>query len=139
MISPEQFIARCDDAQLLHETQEHEDAQLEKELAALCALTGYQAQFWRLDTAYVGTGLRWVTINDEKGHLVTQGVVEDILHGLVAERDWENDAPFSIFTPTPSARERTEPAGPPFVNPADFLRGLAVVAGLYEVLADHAD
>jgi hypothetical protein len=80
MISPDEFLHRCEQVKEQFTQQGRERQQLTRELAALCVLTGARAEFLYDHNAQL-TGLR---VSDPGGDLVTSGPVDKVLAELVA-------------------------------------------------------
>src|ERR1700733_15820218 len=98
MISPDEFLRRCEQVRAEFAVEGRERQQLTRELAALCALTGAQAESVCDHNSQL-TGLR---VSDPGGNLVISGPVDEVLAELVA-------VPVSYQNRRPSsgARHRT--------------------------------
>jgi hypothetical protein len=107
MISPDEFLRRCEQVRAEFAVEVTKRQQLTRELAALCALTGARAESVCDQNSQL-TGLR---VSDPGGNLVISGPVDEVLAELVAV-----PALYQNRTPSPSARHRTrspETAAPP--------------------------
>jgi hypothetical protein len=80
MISPDEFLRRCERARAEFAVEGRDRQQLTRELAALCALTGARAESV-CDHNFQLTGLR---VSDPGGNLVISGPVDKVLAELVA-------------------------------------------------------
>ena len=80
MISPDEFLRRCEQAKAEQAGQGKERQQLTRELAALCALTGARAEsVYGLNSELAG-----LRVFDPGGELVISGSLDDVLAELVA-------------------------------------------------------
>lgn len=103
MISPDEFLRRCERVKVECAAEGKERQQLTRELAALCTLTGARAESL-YDYNFQLTGLR---VSDPGGDLVISGSVDEVLAELVA-------APASYQDRGPDRRPRdSRPAAPP--------------------------
>jgi hypothetical protein len=98
MISPDEFLRRCEQVRAVFAVQGRARQQLTRELAALCALTGARAESLCDHNSQL-TGLR---VSDPGGNLVISGPVDDVLAELVAM-----PASHQNREPHPGARHRT--------------------------------
>jgi len=80
MISPDEFLRRCERVKVEFAVEGRDRQQLTCELAALCALTGARAESL-YDCNSQLTGLR---VSDPGGDLVIAGQVDEVLAELVA-------------------------------------------------------
>jgi hypothetical protein len=80
MISTDEFLRRCEQVRAEFAVEGRERQQLTRELAALCALTGAQAESVCDHNSQL-TGLR---VRDPGGNLVISGPVDEVLAELVA-------------------------------------------------------
>jgi hypothetical protein len=80
MISTDEFLRRCEQVRAEFADEGRERQQLTRELAALCALTGAQAESLCDHNSQL-TGLR---VRDPGGNLVISGPVDEVLAELVA-------------------------------------------------------
>ena len=80
MISPDEFLRRCEQAKAEQAVEGRERHQLARELAALCTLTGARAENV-YGHSHELTGLR---VFDPGGNLVISGTVDEVLAELVA-------------------------------------------------------
>ncbi|MGH3231178.1 MAG: hypothetical protein ACRDOA_21815 [Streptosporangiaceae bacterium] len=80
MISPDEFLRRCERARAEFAVEGRDRQQLTRELAALCALTGARAESVCDHNSQL-TGLR---VSDPGGNLVISGPVDEVLAELVA-------------------------------------------------------
>jgi hypothetical protein len=98
MISPDEFLRRCEQVRAEFAVEGRARQQLTRELAALCALTGARAETLCDHNSQL-TGLR---VSDPGGNLVISGPVDEVLAELVA-------VPVSYQNRRPSsgARHRT--------------------------------
>jgi hypothetical protein len=80
MISPDEFLRRCEQVRAVFAVQGRARQQLTRELAALCALTGARAESLCDHNSQL-TGLR---VSDPGGNLVISGPVDEVLAELVA-------------------------------------------------------
>jgi len=111
MISPDEFLRRCEQVRAEFAVEVTKRQQLTRELAALCALTGARAESVCDQNSQL-TGLR---VSDPGGNLVISGPVDQVLAELVA-------VPVSYQNrgPNPSARHRTR-SSETAVQPPDQL------------------
>jgi hypothetical protein len=110
MISPDEFLRRCEQVRAEFAVEGRERQQLTRELAALCALTGARAESV-YDQSSQLTGLR---VSDPGGNLVISGPVDEVLAELVA-------VPAS-YQNRPSRSARHRPRSPEIAaRPADQL------------------
>ena len=98
MISPDEFLRRCEHVRGVFAVQGRARQQLTRELAALCALTGARAESLCDHNSQL-TGLR---VSDPGGNLVISGPVDEVLAELVAM-----PASYQNRGPGPGARHRT--------------------------------
>ena len=98
MISPDEFLRRCEQVRAEFAVEVTKRQQLTRELAALCALTGARAESVCDQNSQL-TGLR---VSDPGGNLVISGPVDAVLAELVAV-----PASYRNRGPSPSARHRT--------------------------------
>jgi hypothetical protein len=111
MISPDEFLRRCEQVRAEFAVEGRQRQQLTRELAALCALTGARAESVCDHNSQL-TGLR---VSDPGGNLVISGPVDEVLAELVAA-----PASYQNRGPSPSARHR--PRSPEIAaQPADHL------------------
>jgi hypothetical protein len=90
MISPDEFLRRCERVKVEFAVEGRERQQLTCELAALCALTGARAESLYNDNSQL-TGLR---VSDPGGNLVISGPVDEVLAELVAvPTSYQNGGP----------------------------------------------
>ena len=80
MISPDEFLRRCERVKADFAAEGRARQQLTCELAALCTLTGARAESL-YDSRSQLTGLR---VSDPGGNLVISGPVDEVLAELVA-------------------------------------------------------
>ena len=80
MISPDEFLRRCEQVRAEFAVEGTVRQQLTRELAALCALTGARAENICDHNSQL-TGLR---VRDPGGNLVISGPVDEVLAELVA-------------------------------------------------------
>jgi hypothetical protein len=80
MISPDEFLRRCEQVRAEFAAEGTERQQLTRELAALCALTGARAESVCDHNSQL-TGMR---VRDPGGNLVISGPVDEVLAELVA-------------------------------------------------------
>jgi hypothetical protein len=80
MISPDEFLRRCEQVRAESAVEGRARQQLTRELAALCALTGARAESLCDHNSQL-TGLR---VSDPGGNLVISGPVDEVLAELVA-------------------------------------------------------
>jgi hypothetical protein len=79
MISPDEFLRRCEQAKAEQAVEGKERQQLTRELAALCALTGARAEsVYGLNYELAG-----VRVFDPGGELVISGTLDEVLTELV--------------------------------------------------------
>ena len=98
MISPDEFLRRCEQVRAEFAVEGRARQQLTRELAALCALTGARAETLCDHNSQL-TGLR---VSDPGGNLVISGPVDEVLAELVAvPPSYQNRGPSS------GARHRT--------------------------------
>jgi len=98
MISPDEFLRRCEQVRAVFAVQGRARQQLTRELAALCALTGARAESLCDHNSQL-TGLR---VSDPGGNLVISGPVDEVLAELVAMPAYHQNR-----EPHPGARHRT--------------------------------
>jgi len=98
MISPDEFLRRCEQVRAEFAVEGRARQQLTRELAALCALTGARAETLCDHNSQL-TGLR---VSDPGGNLVISGPVDEVLAELVAV-----PASYQSRGPGRSARHRT--------------------------------
>lgn len=111
MISPDEFLRRCEQVRAEFAVEGTKRQQLTRELAALCALTGARAESVCDHNSQL-TGLR---VSDPGGNLVISGPVDEVLAELVAV-----PASHQNQGPSPSARHRTR-SSETAAQPADRL------------------
>jgi hypothetical protein len=102
MISPDEFLRRCEWARAEFAVEGRDRQQLTRELAALCALTGARAESVCDHNSQL-TGLR---VSDPGGNLVISGPVDEVLAELVA-----GPASYQNRGPSRSARHRSHISG----------------------------
>jgi hypothetical protein len=79
MISPDEFLRRCEQAKAGQAVEGKERQQLTRELAALCALTGARAEsVYGLNSELAG-----LRVFDPGGELVISGSLDEVLTELV--------------------------------------------------------
>jgi len=105
MISPDEFLRRCEQVRAEFAVEGRERQQLTRELAALCALTGARAESVCDQNSQL-TGLR---VSDPGGNLVISGPVDEVLAELVA-------VPAS-YQNRPSRSARHRPRSPEIAAP----------------------
>src|SRR5580700_2613677 len=118
MISPDEFLRRCEQVRAESAVEGRTRQQLTRELAALCALTGARAESLCDHNSQL-TGLR---VSDPGGNLVISGPVDQVLAELVAmPTSYRNRGP------SPGARHRTrspetlgQPTDPLVAVPASY-------------------
>jgi hypothetical protein len=118
MISPDEFLRRCEQVRAEFAVEGRTRQQLTRELAALCALTGARAESLCDHNSQL-TGLR---VSDPGGNLVISGPVDEVLAELVAvPTSYRNRGP------SPGARHRprspeiaAQPAGQLVPAPAPY-------------------
>ena len=111
MISPDEFLRRCEQVRAEFAVEGKARQQLTRELAALCALTGARAENLCDHNSQL-TGLR---VSDPGGNLVISGPVDEVLAELVAV-----PATYRNRGPGPDARHRTR-SSETAARPADQL------------------
>jgi hypothetical protein len=111
MISPDEFLRRCEQVRAEFAVEGRDRQQLTRELAALCALTGARAESICDHNSQL-TGLR---VRDPGGNLVISGPVDEVLAELVAV-----PASYQNRGPSRSARHRPQISGTA-AHPADQL------------------
>lgn len=80
MISPDEFLHRCERVKVEFAAEGKDRQQLTRELAALCALTGA-----RVESVYdYNSQLTGLRVSDPGGDLVIAGHVDEVLAELVA-------------------------------------------------------
>jgi len=89
MISPDEFLHRCERVKVDFAVEGRERQQLTCELAALCALTGARAESL-YDYNSQLSGLR---VSDPGGDLVISGPVDEVLAELVAVPTYYQNRP----------------------------------------------
>lgn len=118
MISPDEFLRRCEQVRAEFAVEGRARQQLTRELAALCALTGARAETLCDHNSQL-TGLR---VSDPGGNLVISGPVDEVLAELVAvPPSYQNRGP------SPGARHRSrssqtvgQPTDPLVAVPASY-------------------
>ncbi len=116
MISPDEFLRRCEQVRAEFAVEVTKRQQLTRELAALCALTGARAESVCDHNSQL-TGLR---VSDPGGNLVISGPVDEVLAELVAV-----PASYRYQGPSPGARHRTR-SPEAVAQPADQLVAMPV-------------
>ena len=118
MISPDEFLRRCEQVRAEFAVEVTKRQQLTRELAALCALTGARAESLCDHNSQL-TGLR---VSDPGGNLVISGPVDEVLAELVAM-----PVSYQNRGPSPGARHRTrspetvgQPTDPLVAMPASY-------------------
>lgn len=114
MISPDEFLRRCEQVRAEFAVEGMKRQQLTRELAALCALTGARAESVCDNNSQL-TGLR---VSDPGGNLVISGPVDEVLAQLVAV-----PTAYQNRGPSPGARHRAR-SSETAVQPADQLVAL---------------
>jgi hypothetical protein len=116
MISPDEFLRRCERARAEFAVEGRDRQQLTRELAALCALTGARAESV-CDHNFQLTGLR---VSDPGGNLVISGPVDEVLAELVA-----GPASYQNRGPGRGARHRPHISGTAAQPAGQFVEGNA--------------
>ncbi len=126
MISPDEFLRRCERAKAEQVAEGKERQQLTRELAALCALTGARAESV-YDHKFELAGLR---VFDPGGELVISGSVDEVLAELMGCRP---EGPGRRRSQGPETMPDTavhEAAGSGIVSRSDFPAGQRPVPGV---------
>jgi hypothetical protein len=117
MISPDEFLRRCEQVRAEFAVEGRQRQQLTRELAALCALTGAHAESVCDHNSQL-TGLR---VFDPGGNLVISGPVDEVLAELVAmPGSYQNRASRSARHRSRSSEIAVQPADQLVALPASY-------------------